>query len=126
MPSWRQGILRRAVSGLLVLGLLLLSATSLSAMPMSHCPAGLDRSPRVALEAAAPPPCPDCPGDPYPDHDKSGDMCCAGAVCMLVPIVSATNVFALTTPTSVHYCTNMDVSIGLTPEPAVGPPIPQA
>jgi hypothetical protein len=52
-------------------------------------------------------------------------MCCAGAVCMLIPIVPETTVFALAAPTSVRYCNNMDVSLGLTPEPDVGPPISQ-
>ena len=123
MPSRRRRIFRQAVSGLVVLGLLLLSASSLSAMPTGHCPTGDDRSARIAWEVVTLPACPDCSGDPCTDHDTSGDMCCASAVCMLISIVPETHVFALAAPTSVRYCNYMDVSLGLTPEPDVGPPI---
>jgi hypothetical protein len=124
MPR-RQGIFRQVISGLVVLGLLLLSAASSSAMPTGHCPTGDDRSARIAWEVITYPACPDCPGDPCTEHRTAGDMCCAGAVCMLISIVPETTVFAPAAPTSVHYCNNMAVSIGLTPEPAVGPPISQ-
>jgi hypothetical protein len=122
MPSRRRGIFRQVVSGLVVLGLLLLSVSSLSAMPTSHSPSGHGRSASLMWEVVTSPAYPDCSGDSCMDHDNSGDMCCAGAVCMLVP---EPNVFALAAPTLVRYCNNGDISLGQTREPDLGPPILQ-
>jgi hypothetical protein len=125
MPSRRRGIFRQVVSGVFALSLLLLSASSVTAMSSDHRPTGHNSSTRIAWEALAPLACPDCSRDPCAGHDTSDGMCCTGAGCMLILLVPETNMFALAAPISVRYCNNVDVGLGLTPEPDVGPPISQ-
>ena len=106
---------RLLISGLVALGLLLAPAAPSFAMPSHQA----DVVHALMLSAAGHHDCTDTSCMP-------GSDCCQGTGCALGLFVPVMQVFGPHPSTQAQYWTRSNSSIGLTPEPDIGPPISAA
>ena len=111
-------VVRRVVSGVIVLVILLLSSVPINAMPHAHAH---DHGATQKLLSVSPQA--DCQGKSHSPHDMTAEACCLGSSCVASDISGGSHHLIRIAWSPVYYWTADSDGMGIRPSPDLGPPI---